>query len=137
MDDFTKTVGEKALGSLYQKTVELLSSGIPGFPYAINYMVKLEMSIRAMDSVMQPLCRKNPQYMTTRNDMVNELSRLAKETIHVSDEALKTKIYMDRFALLRTWFEALNDVIDTNNLLFATSVIYQEKPSEQDEETPP
>ena len=92
--------------------------------------------LTAMDLVLEPLSKSNTDYRATLSRIREELkdaeTKEGKRSIVDSAPAI--------YAVLTDWFRHLNYVIDDNNLLFSSSMVYQEKDAEKwegaDDKTP-
>jgi hypothetical protein len=131
MDDFVRTVGERSLAKLYDEATTLISKG-PG----MRNVAQLKSVLTAMDLVLEPLSRANMDYRESFSRILKELkdaeAREGKKAVVDSAPAIYT--------VLTDWFRHLNYVIDDNNLLFGSSMVYQEKDAEKwdgdDDKTP-
>ncbi len=116
-DDFVRTVGEKALSKLYDEATTLISRG-PG----IKNVFQLKDVLTAMHLVLEPLSKANVDYVQARKriseDLKNAMQTEGKKAIVDSSPMM--------YGILAGWFRELNAVIDDNNLLFASSAVYQE-----------
>jgi hypothetical protein len=131
MDDFVRTVGERSLTKLYDEATTLISKGS-----LIRNVAQLKNVLIAMDLVLEPLSKSNTDYRATLSRIREELkdaeTKEGKRSIVESAPAIYT--------VLTDWFRHLNYVIDDNNLLFSSSMVYQEKDAEKwegdDDKTP-
>ena len=131
-DDFVRTVGEKALSKLYNEATTLISRG-PG----IKNVFQLKDVLTAMHLVLEPLSKANVDYVQARKriseDLKNAMQTEGKKAIVDSSPML--------YGILAGWFRELNAVIDDNNLLFASSAVYQENDPDkwggEDDDTAP
>ncbi|MHB8559946.1 MAG: hypothetical protein ACYDAP_02095 [Thermoplasmataceae archaeon] len=131
MDDFVRTVGERSLTKLYDEATTLISKGS-----LIRNVAQLKNVLTAMDLVLEPLSKSNTDYRATLSRIREELkdaeTKEGKRSIIDSAPAI--------YAVLTDWFRHLNYVIDDNNLLFSSSMVYQEKDAEKwegdDDKTP-
>jgi hypothetical protein len=131
MDDFVRTVGERSLTKLYDEATTLISKGS-----LIRNVAQLKNVLIAMDLVLEPLSKSNTDYRATLSRIKEELkdaeTKEGKRSIVESAPAIYT--------VLTDWFRHLNYVIDDNNLLFSSSMVYQEKDAEKwegdDDKTP-
>jgi cyclopropane fatty-acyl-phospholipid synthase-like methyltransferase len=131
MDDFVRTVGERSLTKLYDEATTLISKGS-----LIRNVAQLKNVLTAMDLVLEPLSKSNTDYRATLSRIREELkdaeTKEGKRSIVDSAPAIYT--------VLTDWFRHLNYVIDDNNLLFSSSMVYQEKDVEKwegdDDKTP-
>lgn len=117
MDDSVRTVGEKSLSKLYDEATTLISKG-PG----IRNVMQLRNALTPMDLVLKPLSNANMDYVHAARriseELWNAMQTEGKKAVIDSSPIL--------YETLTEWFSALNDVIDDNNLLFASSSVYQE-----------
>ncbi|EQB67099.1 MAG: hypothetical protein AMDU2_EPLC00006G0656 [Thermoplasmatales archaeon E-plasma] len=131
MDDFVRTVGERSLTKLYDEATTLISKG-PG----MKYVSRLKSVLIAMDLVLEPLSKANVDYRESLKRVRSELkeAEIREGKMAIVDSA--PGIYN----ALTDWFRNLNNVIDDNNLLFASSMVYQEKDGDKlevaDDKTP-
>jgi hypothetical protein len=131
MDDFVRTVGERSLTKLYDEATTLISKGT-----LFRNVVQLKNVLTAMDLVLEPLSRANVEYVTAlsriREKLKDAEAKEGKRAIVDSVPAI--------YAVLTEWFRQLNYVIDDNNLLFSSSMVYQENDPEkweaEDDKTP-
>lgn len=131
MDDFIRTVGERSLTKLYDEATTLISKGS-----GMRNVMQLKNVLTAMDLVLEPLSKANFDYRES-------FSRIRKELKEAEDKEGKKAIVDSApaiYAVLTDWFRHLNYVIDDNNLLFASSMVYQENDAEKwegdDDKTP-
>ena len=131
MDDFVRTVGERSLTKLYDEATTLISKG-PG----MRNVTQLKNVLTAMYLVIEPLSKNNTDYRQGFTRIKEELkeaeSREGKRAIVDSAPAI--------YIVLTNWFRHLNSVIDDNNLLFSSTMVYPEKDGEKwegdDDKTP-
>jgi hypothetical protein len=131
MDDLVRTVGERSLTKLYDESTTLISKGA-----LIRNVMQLKNVLTAMDLVLEPLSRANMDYRAAaskiREDLKKAEAKEGKRAIVDSAPAI--------YAVLTDWFRHLNYVIDDNNLLFSSSMVYQENDPEKweadDDKTP-
>ncbi len=131
MDDFIRTVGERSLTKLYDEATTLISKGS-----GMRNVMQLKNVLTAMDLVLEPLSKANMDYRES-------FSRIRKELKEAEDREGKKAIVDSAptiYNVLTDWFRHLNYVIDDNNLLFASSMVYQENDAEKwegdDDKTP-
>ena len=117
MDDFVRTVGERSLTKLYDEATTLISKGA-----GMRNVLQLKNVLTAMDLVLEPLSKANMEYREAFSRIRVELkeaeSREGKKAIVDAAPTI--------YNVLADWFRHLNYVIDDNNLLFASSIVYQE-----------
>ncbi len=131
MDDFIRTVGERSLTKLYDGATTLISKGA-----GMRNVIQLKNVLTAMDLVLEPLSKANMEYRESLSRIRTELkdaeAKEGKKAIIDSAPAI--------YYVLTDWFRHLNCVIDDNNLLFSSSMVYQEKDAEkwdgEDDKTP-
>ena len=117
MEDFVRTVGERSLAKLYDEATNLIAKGS-----LMKYVMQLKSVLTAMDLVLEPLSQANVDYRQSRAVIVKELK-------DAQDKEGKKGIIEPAPAIynvLTDWFRHLNYVIDDNNLLFMSSMVYQE-----------
>ena len=122
MDDFVRTVGERSLSKLYNEATTLIAKGS-----GIKNVFMLKNVLIAMDLVIEPLSTANMEYKKAlsviRKDLKDAELKEAKRAIIDSAPLM--------YSILCEWFRNLNYVVDDNNLLFATSSVYQETYSDK------
>ena len=122
MDDFVRTVGERSLANLYDEATTLISKGP-----LISNVSQLKSVLTAMDLLLEPLSKSNVEYMESvtriRNNLREAEIKEGKRAIVHPAPAI--------YAVLTDWFRQLNYVIDDNNFLFSSSMVYQEKDAEK------
>ena len=99
-------------------------------------VLQLKNVLTAMDLVLEPLSKANMEYREAFSRIRMELkeaeTRDGKKAIVDAAPAI--------YYVLTDWFRHLNYVIDDNNLLFASSMVYQENDAEkwegEDDKTP-
>jgi hypothetical protein len=130
-DDFVRTVGERSLTKLYDEATTLICKGT-----LFRNVAQLKNVLIAMDLVLEPLSRANADYVSSLKRIREELkeaeAREGKKAIVDSAPSI--------YEALTDWFRQLNYVIDDNNLLFSSSMVYQENDPEKweadDDQTP-
>ena len=131
MDDFVRTVGERSLTKLYDEPTTLISKGS-----GMRNVLQLKNVLTAMDLVLEPLSKANMDYRESLTRIREELKEAeAKEGKKAIVDSAPAIYYV-----LTDWFRHLNYVIDDNNLLFSSSMVYQENDAEKwegdDDKTP-
>jgi hypothetical protein len=132
MDDFVRTVGERSLAKLYDEATNLIAKGS-----LMKNVTQLKSVLTAMDLVLEPLSHANIDYRKARSAIMKELKdaqdKDGKKGIIEPAPAIYT--------VLTDWFRHLNYVIDDNNLLFTSSMVFQENDpdkwrGDEDDKTP-
>ena len=121
-DDFAPTVGEKSLAKLYDQATTLLAAG----PLVRN-VNQLKYVLSAMDLVLGPLSAANMDFQQAKTYIYTQL----KEAQEKEGRKAIVENAPLTFTILQEWFQELNKVIDDNNLLFASSSVYQETYSDK------
>ena len=121
-DNFVPTVGEKSLSKLYDQATTLLAAG----PLVIH-VTQLKNVLSAMDLVLGPLSDANIDFQQAKKYIKEEL----KNALDIESKKAIVEYAPLTFNVLQEWFKELNMVIDDNNLLFASSSVYQETYAER------
>ena len=157
MDDFVRTVGERSLAKLYDRVTILIAQGPKREGFSV---MELKHVLTAMHLVLEPISRSNMDYtrsyrlaqeeiskaLLQRDSEVEQINRemdTNKKSLMDANFEMRSAekdYYLILYNILLKWFSALNDVIDDNNLLFASSMVYQENDAEKwegdDDKTP-
>lgn len=132
MDNFVRTVGERSLAKLYDQATNLIAKGS-----LMKYVMQLKSVLTAMDLVLEPLSQANMDYRDARSAIMKDLKAAGDKDGRKGIIEPVPAIY----AALTDWFRHLNYVIDDNNLLFASSMVFQENDpdkwrGDEDDQTP-
>ena len=122
MDDFVHTVGERSLAKLYNQATTLLAAGP-----SVRVTNQLQYVLTTMSLVLGPLSSANIDFQQAMKHIRNQL----KEAIKKEGRKAIIENAPLTFEVLQEWFRELNMVIDDNNLLFASSSVYQETHSDK------
>lgn len=123
-DDFAPTVGERSLRKLYDRATSLLAAGP-----SVRVAGQLKYVLTTMDLVLDPLSSQNIDFQQTRKYLMQEL----KKALESEGKRAIVENAPLTFGVLQEWFKELNLVIDDNNLLFASSSVYQETHNRKNE----
>lgn len=116
-EEFIRTVGERSLTKLYDQATTLLALG-----QSMRNVTRLRNVLAAIDLVIGPLSANNIEFQEAKKYIMEQMkSAIEKEGRKAVVESAPLT-----FGVLKDWFRELNMVIDDNNLLFASSSVYQE-----------
>ena len=132
MDDFVRTVGERSLAKLYDEATNLIAKGS-----LMKNVMQLKSVLTAMDLVLEPLSHANMDYREARRIIQKEL----KDALDKEGKKGIVEPAPLLYSVLTDWFRHLNYVIDDNNLLFTSSMVFQENDPDkwgrdEDDKTP-
>lgn len=132
MDDFVRTVGERSLAKLYDEATNLIAKGS-----LMKNVMQLKSVLTAMDLVLEPLSHANMDYREARRIIQKEL----KDALDKEGKKGIVEPAPLLYSVLTDWFRHLNYVIDDNNLLFTSSMVFQENDpdkwgGDEDDKTP-
>ncbi len=132
MDDFVRTVGERSLAKLYDEATNLIAKGS-----LMKNVMQLKSVLTAMDLVLEPLSQANMDYREARGIIEKEL----KDALNKEGKKGIVEPAPLLYSVLTDWFRHLNYVIDDNNLLFTSSMVFQENDPDkwgrdEDDKTP-
>ena len=132
MDDFVRTVGERSLAKLYDEATNLIAKGS-----LMKNVMQLKSVLTAMDLVLEPLSHANMDYREARRIIQKEL----KDALDKEGKKGIVEPAPLLYSVLTDWFRHLNYVIDDNNLLFTSTMVFQENDpdkwgGDEDDKTP-